>query len=139
MGTKFKRKLPMLIAAALVLAFVSTGVGLGFSRYGLFALKRIFLSRISEGSPHYKQLEDARKALLADTFQGYQQARDGAAELLRIKPYAEAQALWCQAVFYLSRKYATSSASDLARAAALVENIVLLGDKNTDVVKASAC
>jgi len=138
MGTKLKRKLPLLIAAALALAVVTTGVGLGLSRYGFFALKRIFLSRISEGSPHYKQLEDARKALLADTFQGYQQARDGAGELLRIKPYAEAQALWCQAVFYLSRKCATSSTSDLARATAFVENILLLGDKNTDVVKASA-
>jgi predicted Zn finger-like uncharacterized protein len=137
-ASKLKRKLPLLIAGALSLIFVSGGVGLGFTRYGFFGLKRILLSQITEGSPQYKKLDAARKALLADTFEGYQQARDGAAELLREKPYAEAQALWCQAVFYLSRKFGASSASDLSRAAALLETIPLLGDRNVEVVKATA-
>jgi len=44
--------------------------------------------------------------------------------------------VWCQAVFYLSRKY--GDAKDLAVATGHLPNIRLLGEKHPEVLKARA-
>ena len=136
--SEIKRRMPLIIGGVAALLVLSIGLSLGFTRYGFFGLKRLYLPRISEGSPQFKKLEQAHRALLLDTFDGYQQARDLSAELLRSKAYPEAQAVWCQAIFYLSRKYQAASTADLNQANALLEHLLLLGEKHGEVLKANA-
>ena len=136
--SQIKQKIPLIIVGAAAVMVLLVGLSLGFTRYGVFGFRRLFLPRISEGSSQFKKLEQAHQALLVDTFDGYQQARDLSAELLRRKAYPEAQAVWCQAIFYLSRKYGAASADDLSRANALLDQLLLLGEKHSEVLKANA-
>jgi tetratricopeptide (TPR) repeat protein len=134
----FKKRLPLIIAAVLVLAVVGTGAFLGTTPYGFFGLKVLFPAKVKAGSREFAELQSAQKALQSDTFKGYQQARDTAQTTLRVKEYPEARAIWCQAIFYLQRKYAAATPGEIQQAADQLANIELLGAKNPEVVKAHA-
>lgn len=134
----FKKRIPLIAAGALVLAVLGTGGYLGTTRYGFFALKVLFPARVKANSEEFKALNEARKGLLTDTYRSYNDAKETAEKLLRTKQYPEVRAVWCQAVFYLQRKYNTASAADVATATAELENIQLLGEKHIEVVKAQA-
>jgi len=134
----FRKKLPFIVLAVLVLAIGGTGAFLGTTPYGFFALKVLFPAKVKPGSREFTDLEAAKKALLSDTFKGYQQARDTAQATLRVKEYPEARAIWCQSIFYLQRKYAAATQPEMQQAMGELENIELLGAKHPEVVKARA-
>lgn len=129
---------PLLVAGLAVLLVIGAGAALGTTRYGFFGLKLLFPAKIKAGTREFADLERARKALLAGTFKGFQEARDAAAAALRVKEYPEARAVWCQAVFYLQRKYSGASAAELANAKGALDPIQLLGEKHVEVIKALA-
>ncbi len=135
---RLKKNLPLLVGAAAVLLLLGAGGALGLTRYGFFGAKKIFLSRLSSGTPQFQKLEEAKKALLEDTFAGYRMARDRSAAVLQSRAYPEAQAVWCQAIFYLQRKYGAATSEESAQAVLLLEDILLLGEKNNEVIKAVA-
>jgi tetratricopeptide (TPR) repeat protein len=133
-----KRRLPLLVTAAAVLVIAAAGMSLGFTPYGAFGLKKLFLPQISSGSPQFSKLQEAKRALLVDTLQGYREARDRCAEVLKVKEYPEARAVWAQAIFYLQRRYAAATAQETAKATTELESIRLLGAKHPEVIKAKA-
>ncbi len=135
---KVRQKLPLIIAAGLVVLIGAAGGSLSFTRYGAFGIKFLMPAKVSPGSPQFTQLQKAREAILADTFKSYTEARDLAQKLLAGKEYPEARAVWGQAVFYLQRRYAAAKPAELSRARAELENIQLLGDKHPEYVKVSA-
>ncbi|MFL5319920.1 MAG: tetratricopeptide repeat protein [Myxococcaceae bacterium] len=132
---RFKKRLPFYIAAGVLLVLVAGGASLGFTPYGVFALKKIMPARISAGTPQAAQFDNAKKALIADTYKSYLEARDSCDKLLQIKEYPEVRAVWIQSVFYLSRRYATSEAQ-VPKAKEAIQDISLLGPNNAEVVKA---
>ncbi len=134
---KLKAKIPLFAAAGVLALALLGGASLAFTRYGAFGVKKFLPATVSAGSPEFTQLEQARKFLSADTFKTYTQARDAAAQLLTVKEYPEARAVWCQAVFYLQRRYAAAG-GDLPTAVAALEDIQLLGLKHPEVAKALA-
>ena len=134
----FKKRLPLLIIAVLVIGAIGAGSFLGTTPYGFFGLKVLLPAKVKAGSREFAELQAAQKALQSDTFKGYQQARDTAQGTLRVKEYPEARAIWCQAIFYLQRKYAAATPAELKEAIAELANIELLGAKHPEVVKARA-
>ncbi len=132
----FKKRIPLIAGATLLVAALGVGGFLGTTPYGFFAIKLLLPNKVKAGSREFAELQAAQKALLLDTFKGFQQARDGAAGTLRVKEYPEARAIWCQAVFYLQRRYAAATPAELNLATEKLENIVLLGKKHPEVVKA---
>ncbi len=132
------KKVPMLIGAGGLLLLVAAGFALGFTQYGVFGVRKLLPARIADGSPQFSMLQDARKALLADTFKSYQDANQLAATVLRVREYPEARAVWCQSVFYLQRRYGAAKPADVARANSALEEIKALGQRNIEVVKAAA-
>jgi tetratricopeptide (TPR) repeat protein len=135
---RLMKNLRLVVVAAAALLLLGTGGALGFTRYGFFGVRKIFLSRLSSGTPQFQKLEEAKKALLEDTFTGYRNARDRSAAVLQSRAYPEAQAVWCQAIFYLQRRYGAATSEESAKAVALLEDILLLGEKNNEVIKAVA-
>ncbi|MBS1148634.1 MAG: family finger-like domain/tetratricopeptide repeat protein, partial [Myxococcaceae bacterium] len=134
----FRKRLPFIAVGILVLAAGSTGAFLGTTPYGFFGLKVLFPAKVKAGTREFAELREAQKALLSDTFKGYQQARETALSTLRVKEYPEARAIWCQSIFYLQRKYAAASPAEMTQAQAELENIKLLGAKHPEAVKARA-
>jgi tetratricopeptide (TPR) repeat protein len=133
-----RRQIPMLAAGAGVVIVLALGASLGFTRYGAFGIKRLFPARVSKGSSQATMLEDARKALWADNYKSYRAAMDLSLGVLKIREYPEARAIWSESVFYLQRRYGLASPGELARATASLEEIKILGQKNSDVIKATA-
>ncbi len=134
----FKKRIPLIVAGVLVLGIAGAGAWSSTTRYGLFGLKVLFPARVAQNTPEFATLNDAKKSLLADTFKGYKSSKENAEKLLRTKPYPEARAVWMQAVYYLNRRYSAASPADLQTAMAEQENILLLGEKHVEVVKALA-
>ncbi len=134
----FRKMLPFIIAGVLLLAIGGAGAFWGTTPYGVFGLKVLFPAKVKAGTREFVELRAAQKALLSDTFKGYQQARDTAQSTLRVKEYPEARAIWCQSIFYLQRKYAAATPAELQQAQAELQNIALLGAKHPEVVKARA-
>lgn len=134
----FKKRLPLIILGVLLLAIAGAGAWSSTTRYGLFGLKVLFPARVAAGTPEFSTLSEAKKALLSDTFKGYKTAKSSSEKLLQIKPYPEVRAVWMQAVYYLNRRYSAATPSDLSTAEAEQENILLLGEKHVEVVKALA-
>jgi tetratricopeptide (TPR) repeat protein len=134
----FKKRLPYLVAGVLVLTILVTGLVLGTTPYGFFALKLLFPAKVKADTREFGYLQEARKAFLADTWKSYSAAKALAEQALAVKEYPEARAVWCQAVFYLDRKYKKADAGDLARARSELVNIALLGEKHPEVLKAMA-
>lgn len=137
-GFQLKKRLPLLIAGAVLLLLAAVGGALGATPYGAFGVKVLFPAKVAKGSPEMAHLERAQKALLSDTFKGYVEARDAAAAVLKAREYPQARAVWCQAVFYLQRRYAAASPRDVQLAKDKLADIQLLGKKHPDVVKAVA-
>ncbi|MFZ5470790.1 MAG: tetratricopeptide repeat protein [Myxococcota bacterium] len=138
-AAQWKRRIPLIAAAVLVLLFAGAGVTLGVTTpYGFFALKLLFPAKVTAGTREFADLQRSQKALLADTFKSYQEARDAAASALTVKEYPEVRAVWCQAIYYLQRRYAAANPSEQAKAEAAIANIKLLGEKHPEVVKALA-
>ncbi|MBZ4418169.1 tetratricopeptide repeat protein [Myxococcus sp. RHSTA-1-4] len=136
---KWKKRIPMLVAAGIGVVLVGIGVGMEVgSRYGAFGRRAFFPARVSEGSPQAKMVADARQALLQDTFASYQEAHSLSAQVLQQGEYPAVRSLWCQAVHYLQRRYAAAAPGELARCRQEMENIELLGKKDVEVVKAAA-
>ena len=135
---KLPVKLPVLIAAAVGLVVLGTGAYLGTTRYGVFGLKLLIPSKVNPGTREFADLQLAQKSLLSDTFKGYRDARDAAGRALSTKEYPEARAIWCQAIFYLQRRFAAASPAELATAIDSLPKIELLGKKHPEVVKAQA-
>ncbi|MGA9524063.1 MAG: tetratricopeptide repeat protein, partial [Myxococcaceae bacterium] len=135
---KVRKKLPLFIAAGLVVLIGAAGGSLAFTRYGAFGIKALLPATVSPGTPQFTQLQKAREAILADTYKSYTEARDLAQKLLAAKEYPEARAVWGQAVFYLERRYAAAKPAELSKARAELENIQLLGEKHPEFVKVSA-
>ncbi|MFN0062142.1 MAG: tetratricopeptide repeat protein [Myxococcaceae bacterium] len=117
---------------------LALGLSLGLTRYGVFAHKKLFPAEIRRGSAEAKVLEEAHGLLLTDTLSAYKDARDGALRVLKKKEYPELRAIWCQATFYLQRRYGAASATEVAVAQTALESISLLGEKHPEVVKARA-
>jgi len=132
---KVKQHLKLIIGAAAALVVVGTGLGFGFTRYGVFGLKALLPAKVSADSPAFATVKKAREELLQDTFQSYKQARELSAQVLQEKEYPEVRSLYCQSVFYLQRRYAAATPGELATCTAAFEDIELLGEKNVEVVK----
>jgi predicted Zn finger-like uncharacterized protein len=135
---KWRKRMPYLIAGGVVLVLVLIGSSFGFTRYGVFGHKKFFPPTVAAGSPQAAQVENARKALLADTYSSYQEARNLTAEVLKAKEYPEVRALWCQSIYYLQRRYAAAEQRDLTTCSNAKEAFELLGSKNAEAVKAFA-
>jgi tetratricopeptide (TPR) repeat protein len=121
-----------------VLLIVGTGVYTSTTRYGLFGTRVLFPAKVSSNSEEFRTLSEAKKLLLTDTFKAFKTSKEDCDKLLRVKQYPDARAVWMQSVYYLDRHYGAASASDLSTAEAEQENILLLGEKNAEVVKAQA-
>lgn len=134
---RFRKRLPFYIVGGVVAVLLIAGASLGATRYGFFALKKVAPARIAAGTPQAVEFDNAKKALLADTFKSYTEAKDSCERLLAVKEYPEVRAVWSQAVFYLSRRYAAAE-QHRAKAHDAMEDILLLGEKNAEVVKAMA-
>jgi tetratricopeptide (TPR) repeat protein len=135
---KLRSKLPILAAGAAAAVLIIAGASLGFTRYGPFGLKRLFPARVSRGSTQHSMLEDARKALWADTYKSYRTALELSLGVLKVREYPEARAIWSQAVFYLDRRYGAASPGELEKAKATLEEIRILGQKHPELIKAAA-
>ncbi|HYO55659.1 tetratricopeptide repeat protein [Archangium sp.] len=130
---KVKKRLPLVIAAAAVLVVLIVGLSFSTTRYGAFGLKKFFPAQVEDST----DVEAARKALLQDSFQSYKQARTLTDKVLAADEYPEVRAIWCQAVFYLQRRYSAAEGADLARCRSEEEaaSLELLGEKNVEYVK----
>jgi predicted Zn finger-like uncharacterized protein len=135
---KWRKRVPYLIAAGAVTVVLLIGFSFSFTKYGAFGHRKLFPARVSAGSPAATDVENARKALLADTFNSYQQARDLTAKVLATKEYPEVRALWCQSIYYLQRRYAAADQKDVSKCQASREAFELLGSKNVEALKAFA-
>jgi tetratricopeptide (TPR) repeat protein len=133
----FKKRIPLMVAGVVVLLVFGVGAYLGTTPVGFFGIKKLFPAKISPGSKEFAALERARAFFLADTFETFTKARAETEYTLGIKEYPEARAMWCQAVFYLNRKFASATGADVTRAQAELVNINLLGEKHVEVVKAN--
>ncbi|MBX7098126.1 MAG: tetratricopeptide repeat protein, partial [Myxococcaceae bacterium] len=133
-----RKRLPMIIAVAVLLLVVGAGLSLGSTPYGVFGLKMLLPATIKPGMREYADLNAAKQALLADTFSSYRAAKTGAEGVLKVKEYPEARAVWCQAVFYLQRRYAAANPVDAQEAVKALDDIELLGKKHVEVTKAKA-
>ncbi|MEW5743219.1 MAG: tetratricopeptide repeat protein, partial [Myxococcota bacterium] len=134
----FKKRVPYIVAGVLVASVLVVGLVLGTTPYGFFALKLLFPAKVKPDTREFGYLKDARAAFLTDTWKSYQSAKSSAEQALAVKEYPEARAVWCQAIFYLDRKYKKAAPEDLSRAHSELVNIVLLSDKHPDVLKAMA-
>lgn len=135
---KLRKRIPYFIAGgALGLALLAGG-SLSATRYGAFGLKKFFPTRVSPGSPSYADYQLARQELLRDTYQSYREARKLTQRVLTSGEYPEVRAVWCQAVFYLQRRYAAATPSELAEAKDALDDIDLLGERNVEALKARA-
>ncbi|MDP3571697.1 MAG: tetratricopeptide repeat protein [Archangium sp.] len=135
----FKKKLPFIILGVLLLTVLVGGVGLGLATpYGFFALKVLFPAKVKPDTREYGYLQVARKGFLQDTWKSYRLAKDSANQALQIKDYPEARAVWCQAVFYLDRKFGKAEPAELEQAQKEIVNIRLLGEKHPEVLKTEA-
>jgi len=135
----FKKRVPYLVAAALVIAVVGTGVFAGTATpYGFFFLKKLFPARVKADTREFGYLQAARKAFNTDTYLSYKTAREQTALALQVKEYPEARAVWAQSVYYLKRKYGISDPGEVAQADSAIDRIVLLGEKHIEVLKTSA-
>ncbi|HSP78259.1 MAG TPA: tetratricopeptide repeat protein, partial [Myxococcaceae bacterium] len=132
---QFRKRLPLIIAAAAVVLVLGVGFSFSFTRYGAFGLKKFLPAKVKSGSPAYADVETARKELLRDSFQSYTQAKELAAKVLTSDEYPEVRSLWCQAVFYLQRRYAAATSTELSRCRSERENLELLGEKNVELLK----
>ncbi|TSC34475.1 tetratricopeptide repeat protein [Corallococcus sp. Z5C101001] len=135
---KWKKRLPIFIAAGVSVLVLGTGASFEASRYGAFGRNKLFPARVSAGSSEAKLVEEARKGLLEDTYASYKEARTKSAQVLATKEYPEVRALWCQSVAYLQRRYADGERSDLTACGKHMETIELLGEKNVEVLKTAA-
>ena len=135
----FKKKLPFIILGVLLTIFLVGGVGLGVATpYGFFALKVLFPAKVKPDTREFGYLQVARKSFLQDTWKSYKLAKDSANQALQIKDYPEARAVWCQAVFYLDRKFGKAEPAELEQAQNELVNVRLLGDKHPEVLKTEA-
>ncbi len=132
-----KKRLPLIIGAAAAVTVLGVGLGFGATRYGVFGIKKFFPSMVKDGSSEAADVDTARKALLADSFQGYKQARTLSEKVLAGSEYPEVRALWCQSVFYLQRRYSAAEPSELERCRSEEEAgaLELLGEKNVEYAK----
>ncbi|MCY1016044.1 tetratricopeptide repeat protein [Pyxidicoccus sp. MSG2] len=136
---KWKKRVPLLVAAGVGVVVLGIGAGMEFgSRYGAYGRRALFPARVSAGSPQAKLVDDARQALLQDTFASYKQAYTLSTQVLAQGEYPAVRSLWCQSVHYLQRRYAAADANDMARCQEAMPDIELLGEKDVDVIKASA-
>ena len=135
----FKKKLPFIIVGVLLTVLLVGGVGLGLATpYGFFALKVLFPAKVKPDTREFGYLQLARKGFLQDTWKSYRQAKDSASQALQIKDYPEARAVWCQAVFYLDRKFGKAEPAELEQAQKEIVNVRLLGEKHPEVLKTEA-
>ena len=137
---KVKKRLPLVISVAAGVVVLGVGLSFGTTRYGVFGVKKLFPSKVKAGTELATNVDAARKALLLDSVEGYKQSREFAAKVLADDEYPEVRALWCQATFYLQRRYSVSPGSDVAdcRAEAMRERLELLGEQNLEYVKYQA-
>ncbi|WP_224368713.1 tetratricopeptide repeat protein [Hyalangium versicolor] len=135
---KWRKRMPYLIAAGAVTLVAAIGGSFQFTKYGAFGYRKLFPARVSAGTPAAADVEKARQDLLQDTFSSYQQARELTGKVLATKEYPEVRATWCQAVYYLQRRYAAADAKDTTRCQANREAFELLGGKNVEALKAFA-
>ncbi|QDE81724.1 tetratricopeptide repeat protein [Myxococcus xanthus] len=136
---KWKKRVPLMIAAGVAVVVAGIGAGTEFgTRYGAFGRRALFPTRLSDGSAEAKQVADAKQALLTDTFASYKQARELSAKVLAQKEYPEVRSLWCQSVYYLQRRYAAGNPNEMSRCRQDMADIEFLGEKDVDVIKASA-
>ncbi|MBX7117210.1 MAG: zinc-ribbon domain-containing protein, partial [Myxococcaceae bacterium] len=134
----FKKRLPLMGVGLAVLLILGFGAYLGTTPVGFFGMKKLFPARVKPGTKEFAELQTAQAGFLTDTYESYKQARTKSEYALSIKEYPEARAVWCQAIFYLGRKFAAATPQDLSKAKAELENINLLGEKHVEVVKAHA-
>ncbi len=135
----WRKRLPLIIAASLLATVIGVGVFLGAATpYGYFALKVLFPAKVKAGTREFEYLTAARRGFLTDTFKSYRAAKDQASQALQVKEYPEARAIWCQSVYYLKRKYGLADPAELAKATDELPNIMLLGEKHPEVLKALA-
>ncbi|MCP3167550.1 tetratricopeptide repeat protein [Myxococcus qinghaiensis] len=136
---KIKKRIPLFIAAGVAVLLLGIGVGTEFgTRYGAFGRRALFPARVSDGSPQAELVKQAGQALLSDTFASYKQAHTLSAQALQEKEYPAVRSLWCQSVYYLQRKYAAADMADMSRCRDSMADIALLGEKDVDVIKATA-
>ncbi|MGC4121268.1 MAG: tetratricopeptide repeat protein [Myxococcales bacterium] len=134
----FKRRLPLIILAAVVAVVVGVGLYMGTTPYGMFGTSYLFPSHLQKGSQMYNKFQEAQKALNEDTFEGYNRALADARALLDQKRSAvESRALFAQAVFYLKRKYFAGD-EHIKQAKAYLDELELSTKDDPEVIKARA-
>ncbi|MBM7118319.1 tetratricopeptide repeat protein [Archangium primigenium] len=135
-----KKRLPLVLSVAAGVAVLGVGLGFGATRYGVFGMKKFFPAQVKSGGELAAKVDAAHKALLTDSVEGYKQARDLSAQVLKDDEYPEVRALHCQAVFYLQRRYAVSPGGDVStcRSEETRERLELLGEHNLEYVKYQA-
>lgn len=133
-----KKRLPWIIAAAVVLLVVGTGLYLGTTPYGMFGLKVLLPATLKPGTREFADVNKAKQLLQADTFKGYTEAKTLTQGVLQVKEYPEARAVWVQTVFYLQRRHAAAQVADVQAATQALADIELLGKKHVEVAKAQA-
>ncbi|HEY3446159.1 MAG TPA: tetratricopeptide repeat protein [Myxococcales bacterium] len=135
---KFKRRLPLIILAALVAVVAGVGLYMGTTPYGIFFTSYLFPSHLPKGSAMYAKFLEAQKALNEDTFEGYNRVMADAKALLEQKRSAvESRALFAQAVFYLKRRYYAGD-ENIKQAKGYIDELVLSTKDDVEVVKARA-
>ncbi len=136
--TSLKKQVPLIAAAAAVLAVMAGGVGVGLATpYGYFGVKKLFPAKVKPDTREFGYLQQARAALLKDNFKSSNEALALASQTLAIKEYPEARAIWMQAAFELQRRYALVK-PEFQSAQGYFSDLQLLGEAHPEFLKAKA-
>src|SRR5207247_148532 len=65
-SAKFKKRLPLLIAAAAGVLVLCGGASLGWTKFGFFGVRKLFPRTVRPDTEGFKKLSEARARLLAD-------------------------------------------------------------------------
>jgi cellulose synthase operon protein C len=135
----FIKRVPYIVAGVLVASIIGTGLVAGVATpYGWFFLKKIFPAQVKADTREGQDLAQARAGLLKDTFKSYTASRQLAGQVLEVKEYPEARAVWNQAVYSLQRKYNAAAPGEVLQADGALAGIELLGEKHVEALKARA-
>ncbi|HUB10187.1 MAG TPA: zinc-ribbon domain-containing protein, partial [Myxococcales bacterium] len=135
----FKKRLPFIIAGAVLLLVLVIGTWLAFTPYGFFGVYAIAgPPHVSRSGAAAKMLEQARAEIAKDTYPAYRQALQLAERAEAAAPRAvEPPAVAAQAVFYLQRRF-SQTVPEAAAARAKLDRWSVVGKKEPDVIEANA-
>ena len=131
-----KRWLALGVMGLGVLALLTAGASLHFTKYGPFGLRWLFPAHVSASSADGKSFAEAKTALAEDTWAGLRRARTQLEGLLGRREVPEVRAVWAQSVFFEQRRWGTADASQLAQASSTLEDLKVLPKGHPERLKA---